>query len=1255
MFLLLLLGALVTAPVAAEPGWKFHAENQNTGIYDDGGILPGNVEQWNFATGKEIYSSPAVADGVVYVGSDDHNLYAFDAVSGALLWNYTTGRAVRASPAVANDVVYFGSDDNNIYALNAVTGTFLWNYTTENVARSSPAVENGVVYVGGSASKISALDAATGALLWNFTRGSPPYTSGYVTSSPAIANGIVYVGNYDKNIYAFNAATGALLWNFTTGDYVFSSPAVANGVVYAGSADKNLYALDAATGDLLWNYTTGTAVLSSPAVENGIVYFGGSYYDKNLYAVNAATGALLWNFTTEGGVYSSPAIANGVVYAGSSDNNIYAFNAATGALLWNFTTGGVVFSSPAVSNGIVYAGSWDGHFYAIGTSPKKPPESISNLHTTSIRQDRITWAWNDPIPFSVDHVMVYLNGIFQENVPWLIQSYTATGLTPGTAYTISTRTVGLDGQINGTWVNQTVTTPMLSLSELDPPDVMEGSPAFILNVYGTGFTPDSTILWNGEWQTTQYLHYDQLSMEVPSDKIAYPHLVNITVYDSSLHESSNPEFLPVINKASDTKAWKFRSDLINSGVYDDGGTTPNGALLWNYTVGDVVSTNPAVVNGIVYFGSLDKNLYAVDAQTGIKLWNYTNTEPFGWESSSPAVANGIVYIGGLKTKLSAFDAATGTLLWNYTVPAQSTTIASVSSSPAVANGVVYVGNFDGNIYAFNAYTGALLWNYSTGDCVFSSPAVANGIVYIGSYDKNLYALDAATGTLLWNYTTGGQVYSSPTVMDGVVYIGSYDNNLYALDAATGTLLWKYTTGDWVSSSPAVANGVVYFGSYDNNTYALDATSGALLWNYTTGHRVRSCPAVANGVVYIGSYDKNLYALDAATGTLLWNYTTSGGISSSPAVVNGVVYIGSLDKNLYAIGSSPIDGEGKGYYLVHSNVDGAEVYFNENWFEGTIANGTLLVETCSTCTPVWTFTVKKCGYIALTQNNTQYPGINQTIDLYANLTAPKEPLITDFSANITETSAPPLTVGFTSQSIGIAETWNWSFGDGTYSEETNPVHIYNTSGVYTVSLFETNSACQNKSMVKPNYITVGTKSPLFADFTVSPVSGKAPLTVKCTDQSVGNPTRYYYDFGDGVNVTGPNPSHTYRFPGTFTITLTITKSDKATGSVISSSTTKTNVITVGTVPFVPPEAQFTASPIRGPAPLTVTFNDQSSGNPTFYNYDFGDGVNMTGSNPVHTYRYPGNYTVTLTVMKNDASSGTMVANSSIRTDYIVALG
>ena len=324
--IVLLIGLWLISPVIADThidstGWKFRSDNNNSGIYDDGGKRPQGTEIWTYKTELGVFSSPAVADGVVYVGSSDGNVYALNAATGAHIWAYTTGSHVGSSPAVANGVLYVGSSDGNVYALNAATGTQIWNFIT-----------------------------------------------GYlVTSSPAVADGIVYVGSWDHNVYALNAATGALLWNYTTEDLLYSSPAVVNGVVYVGSNDHNVYALNAATGTQIWNFITGYPVTSSPAVSNGIVYVGSG--DNKLYALNAATGAHIWTYTTGGWVYSSPAVADGVVYVGSNDKNVYAFNAATGALIWTYTTGSQVGSSPAVANGVLYVGSDDGNVYALGSFP----------------------------------------------------------------------------------------------------------------------------------------------------------------------------------------------------------------------------------------------------------------------------------------------------------------------------------------------------------------------------------------------------------------------------------------------------------------------------------------------------------------------------------------------------------------------------------------------------------------------------------------------------------------------------------------------------------------------------------------------------------------------------------------------------------------------------------------------------------------------------------------------------------------------
>jgi outer membrane protein assembly factor BamB len=400
----LMLGA-ATAPAHAQgtpsPGdWtQFHRDNMQRwnpyetvlGVDNVGGL----GLKWSFAAGSFV-NSPAVVNGVAYIGSSQGYVYAVNASTGAKLWSFFTGDTVGSSPAVANGVVYIGSLDHNVYGLNASTGAKLWSFITGNIVVCSPTVVNAVVYVGSSDGNLYALNASTGAKLWSFPSFA---TAGTAGSSPAVANGVVYVGGSDGNIYALNASTGARLWTFSKGNTFFDSPpAVANGVVYVGSEDGNLYALNASTGAKLWISAIGSSV-SSPAVANGVVYVG--LQEGGVLALDASTGAREWTFNTGIQVISSPspAVANGVVYETSDVGNVYALNASTGALLWTLNAGSSGFvSSPVVVNGMVYFASEA--LLAFGLGPKVPADLFLRIEptpTTVHQGDLITYAfpvWN---------------------------------------------------------------------------------------------------------------------------------------------------------------------------------------------------------------------------------------------------------------------------------------------------------------------------------------------------------------------------------------------------------------------------------------------------------------------------------------------------------------------------------------------------------------------------------------------------------------------------------------------------------------------------------------------------------------------------------------------------------------------------------------------------------------------------------------------------------------------------------------------
>ncbi|MBD3334918.1 MAG: PKD domain-containing protein, partial [Candidatus Eisenbacteria bacterium] len=151
------------------------------------------------------------------------------------------------------------------------------------------------------------------------------------------------------------------------------------------------------------------------------------------------------------------------------------------------------------------------------------------------------------------------------------------------------------------------------------------------------------------------------------------------------------------------------------------------------------------------------------------------------------------------------------------------------------------------------------------------------------------------------------------------------------------------------------------------------------------------------------------------------------------------------------------------------------------------------------------------------------------------------------------------------------------------------------------------------------VDTGTPPPA-ADFSASPTTGCAPLAVAFTDLSTGEITGWEWDFGDGGTSTAQNPSYTYTAAGTFTVSLTVT------GPGGSDTATKIDYIAVADVPA----AEFSGAPTSGPAPLTVEFTDLSTGGPTAWSWDFGNGGTSTAQNPSATYSAAGDYTVSLTV-------------------------
>ncbi|MFE7366165.1 outer membrane protein assembly factor BamB family protein [Streptomyces anulatus] len=323
-----------------------------------------------------------------------------------------------------------------------------------------------------------------------------------------------------------------------------------------------------------------------------------------------------------------------------------------------------------------------------------------------------------------------------------------------------------------------------------------------------------------------------------------------------------------------------------------------GQELWSFRTDDEVKSKPTIANGVVYFGSNDNHVYALDAATGRKRWSL-DTDSAVYSAS--AVVGDLLYVGTYLNGLYAVDAATGKRRWVFGD-------GEVFWTPVVVDNVVYVGSSDGHLYAVDAVTGRKRWAFrcrGNGD-VTAAPVVVNGVVYFASDDDHLYALDAGTGKRRWAFPILDGVDSAPVVADGLVYLTS--SRLYAVNAATGKQRWsragaKYKnvgTGNRALLAPTVADGVVYVGDSIEYLFALDAATGRQRWAFETESSVFAASAVADGVVYVCSEDSHLYAVDARTGKKRWAFRTGAGLESSPTVAGGVIYVGSKDHALYAV-------------------------------------------------------------------------------------------------------------------------------------------------------------------------------------------------------------------------------------------------------------------------------------------------------------------------------------------------------------------
>lgn len=703
-------------------------------------------------------------------------------------------------------------------------------------------------------------------------------------------NGKVFVTTKTA-VFALDRKTGSVIWNTTV-------PAPGPWPAVYKIDDTHLVignsSLDIETGRILWtstNFSATPAPLFSANVyspEEKMFYTKvNSYVQAWGFSDPSNPPKLAWETYVPGSgiVGSGIQYGDGKVFPGSYEPRQMALDAKTGKVLWDTETkGSMLFSGSYYQGKFIRAGSHDNTLYCFNATTGK-----------------ILWAF-DPntedgyfcVGSAVAYGMVYeLNRdghlyALDVNTGHLVWKYQGPGLLmfPGTP------TVA-DGKIYATTGQVASYTGEAGESEFACLDAYTGQLIWKLPI--EAFAPRESVA------------------------IAYGNLYLIPADVTTMVDSKSGEEYSTLNQiwAIGAEQWPmWRHNPAHSAVGQSGPT--NLTLSWKFTTGGAVISSPSLVDGRVYVGSQDTNLYCINARSGGLIWNSSTG---GSIKSSPAVVNGRVYICPDDGYVYCFDAHTGSKIWAKSIggyiPANFASSVILRSSPAVVGGLVYVGSLDTNVYCLDANTGNVNWTYKTEGYVTSSPAVVNGAVYIVSQEPAsgaLYKLDASTGGFIWKrelpyhqvFTGGTDIHASPTVADGMVFASSNAMEYYAIDAATGDIEWTYedpSAQEFIICSTIYKDGKLFL--IDKfSIVCVDAKTGHPIWEAYLGEELYVSPSYADGKLYVVTDQRSVYVLNATNGEKLGRFNTSSNSWSAPTPYEGKLYVGDNDWNVYCLSNYP---------------------------------------------------------------------------------------------------------------------------------------------------------------------------------------------------------------------------------------------------------------------------------------------------------------------------------------------------------------
>ena len=339
-----------------------------------------------------------------------------------------------------------------------------------------------------------------------------------------------------------------------------------------------------------------------------------------------------------------------------------------------------------------------------------------------------------------------------------------------------------------------------------------------------------------------------------------------------------------------------RGDAAATGVASE--TLPEDLeVLWKFEAGKdgAIEATAAIADGVVYVGSFDGNLYAIDLATGKKKWSYKTDLGF---SAAAAVRDGRVIAGDSDGKVYCLNAADGAEIWGFEAGGE------INGGPNFYKDNVLIGSQDATLYCVKAATGEKVWEHKIGDQIRSFLTVVENRAFLAGCDGKLHIINLDDNSTLGSVEIESPTGCTPAMLGDRVFFGTEGSTFLAVDWRKAEVAWRYRSPRQQAyrSSAAATDNAIIVGGRDKQVVALDPKSGSEVWKYTTRHRVDSSPVVSGNRVFFGAADGRLTALDVKSGEKVWEYEAGGQFNASPAVSNGRLVIGNTDGTLYCFGA-----------------------------------------------------------------------------------------------------------------------------------------------------------------------------------------------------------------------------------------------------------------------------------------------------------------------------------------------------------------